>query len=62
MDGWLRFFFGLEENEVPAGAESRVELTGLLHGAGLWAAVIVVLAAAALIVILYRTERDLGVL
>jgi len=61
MDSWLRFLFGLQENEVPAGAESHVELTGLLQGAGLWIAAIIVIAAAALIVVLYRSERDLGV-
>lgn len=59
-NSWLRILLGLEENEVPAGADARLELTGLPAGSALWAAGLLVVAAVVLIALLYRTERDLN--
>jgi hypothetical protein len=60
MGAWLRFLFGLDAGEVPAGAESRLELTGMPRGTAGWLALLVLAAAIAFIVALYRRERELG--
>jgi hypothetical protein len=60
MNSWLRILLGLEENEVPAGADARLELTGLPAGSALWAAVLLVAGAVALVLLLYRSEKDLS--
>jgi hypothetical protein len=59
MNSWLRFLLGLKENEIPAGADSRFELTRLYHGTAAWLAGLLALGAVLLIVALYRSERDL---
>lgn len=60
MTDWLRFLFGLEENEIPAGAASRFELSGLHRGLAGWLLAFIVTAAVILIIVLYRSERDLS--
>ncbi len=57
---WLRFLFGLDPGEVPAGSDARFELTGMWRGAAGWLAFFLIAGAAALIVALYRRERELG--
>jgi hypothetical protein len=59
---WLRFLFGLDSGEIPAGADARLELTGLWRGGAGWLAVLLIGLSVTLIVLLYRRERELGLL
>jgi hypothetical protein len=60
MSPWLRTLLGLEDNEVPAGADARLELTGIPGDLAFWIAGTIAAGAVLLIVLLYRTERDLS--
>lgn len=57
---WLRFLFGLDRGEIPAGADTRFELLGLWRGGAGWLACAIIAAAVILIVLLYRRERELS--
>ncbi len=60
MSSWLRWLFGLEEGEIPAGSEFQWELSGLPEGGMLFVWTIVVALCVALVVLLYRAERTLS--
>ena len=60
MSSWWRFFFGLDEGELPANADARLEYAASLQGGAAWFAAFLVVGAVAIIVALYRRERDLS--
>ena len=60
MNAWLRFLFGLDDGEAPAGGLSHWELSGRPQGVWLGVAGAIVIAALVLIVLCYVRERGLG--